>query len=68
MPVSVDPRSRPVTTHGATLAARADEAEADTSEPVAAELERVSADLDGDDAARVEHLRQSRLRRWQQER
>jgi hypothetical protein len=51
--------------YGPTLAARADKPEADTTEPVAAELERVSPDLDRDDAASMEHERQARLRRWQ---
>jgi hypothetical protein len=68
VPISVDPRSRSDATHGPTLAAGADEAEADTAEPVAAELGHVSPDPDGDDAASVEHERLARLRRWQAER
>jgi hypothetical protein len=49
-------------------AARADEAEADTAQPVAAEVGSVSPEPNGDDAAAMEQLRQSRLKRWQAER
>jgi hypothetical protein len=48
--------------------ARADEAEADTAQPVAAQLGGVSPEPNGDDAAAMEQLRQSRLKRWQAER
>jgi hypothetical protein len=48
--------------------ARAEVAEADTAQPIATELRGESTVFDGDDAARVEHERLARLRRWQAER
>lgn len=65
MPVSVPPSSRSSVSDAPTLPAGADEAEANTAQPVAAKLGDVSADADRDDAASVEHERLARLRRWQ---
>jgi hypothetical protein len=45
--------------------AGADEAVADDAHRPDAQLGVVAADTDGDDPASVEHVRQSRLSRWQ---
>jgi hypothetical protein len=66
MPISVDPSGLPGLAHPPALPARADEAEADAAQPVAAQLGGARANPDRDDPASVEHERQSRLRRWQE--
>jgi hypothetical protein len=65
VPIGVDPGGAAVLAHPPALPARADEAEADAAQPVAVQLGGVSPKPDRDEAAAMEHLRQSRLRLWQ---
>ena len=50
---------------GSALAARADHPVADAPERPDTQLGVVVAEPDGDDVGRMEHARQSRLRKWQ---